>query len=82
MKIVLAPMAGKVDDAADVEHVEAGCFEPRLQELANVRLDQDQRGRAIRQQAREVVAERLIVSNNHLVALRTVGELVHYVVYS
>jgi hypothetical protein len=39
------------------------------------------RGRAIRQQAREVLAQRLIVSNNRLVALRR-AEFVHYVVYS
>jgi hypothetical protein len=64
MEILLPPMAWKVDDAAGVERVEAIFLKPGLQEPANILLDQDQRGRAIRQQAREVVVERLIVSNN------------------
>ena len=81
MKIVLAPMAWKVDDAAGVEHVEAIFPQSRLQEPAEVLLDQDQRGRAIRQQAREVLTQRLIASNNRPVSLRR-AELVHYVVYS
>ena len=75
MKIVLAPMAWKVDDAAGVEHVEAIFPQSRLQEPADVLLDQDQGDGAIGRQPREVLTQR------RPVALRR-AELVHYVVYS
>src|SRR5262245_40934316 len=78
MKIVLAPMAWKVDDAAGVEHVEAIFIQSRLQQPANILLNQDQGDGAIGRQPREVLTQRLIASNNRLVALRTVGELVHW----
>jgi len=75
MKIILAPMAWNVDDAAGVEHVEAIFPQSRLQEPADVLLDQDQGNGAIGRQAHEVLTQR------RPVALRR-AELVHYVVYS
>ena len=81
MEILLPPMAWKVDDAAGVEHVEAIFPQSRLQEPADVLLDQDQGDGAIGRQPREVLTQRLIASNNRPVALRR-AELVHYVVYS
>src|SRR5271165_3425795 len=70
IEITLVSEAGKVNDTALVEHIEPVPFQLWLQQLAHVRLDQDQRDfpPAGSQQPLEVAAKLRVVPVDHKIA--------------
>jgi hypothetical protein len=71
IKIALTAAAGKEDGPAFIEHIEPDFLQPCLQQLAQVRLDQDQKNfvPARTQQPFQVVAKRLVLPDDHEIAV-------------
>jgi hypothetical protein len=73
IEITLVSIAGKVNDPTLVEHIEPVFLQLWLQQLAHVRLDQDQRDSvpAGSQQPLEVAAKLLVVPGDHEIGCRS-----------